>query len=144
MDLGTFIRELYEREEELAAGFAEVWGTHQESMAQFWSVSMQTRLLPLRELVDRYPAGDEPRREGKLRVFYGPRLGDAGLLVDLRELWLLVNDILFDYMLLQGVARRTRDDHLRTIAEWFPVETERQAKWLRKEIKALAREQFRD
>jgi hypothetical protein len=68
----------------------------------------------------------------------GARPGGLGLLRDLHDLWLLVNDTHLTIMILVQAARALRDNEMAAILIEIGLETDRQIAWLDTHIKVMA------
>ena len=144
MHLAYFIGLIYSGEKALAEAFASVAQKHviepeihhtcQKLSA--WSAAHAETLLPF---LEQYQAKehDEPEqlRETMFSVF---RLKSFGLIRDLQNLWVLVNELKVSGIILLQAAYSLRDQELITVTKKCNETTDRQLMWLLSQIKHLA------
>jgi anaerobic selenocysteine-containing dehydrogenase len=99
-----------------------------------WSAA---HINDLDKLTDRY--GSASVADAKATdVLTGARPGGLGLLRDLHDLWLMVNNAHLSIMILVQAARALRDNEMAATLIEIGLETDRQVAWLDTHIKTIA------
>lgn len=144
MKMGNFIGFAYNAEKELAEAFSNVGIKHKiepeiktgcEKLA-LWSAKHAESLLPFME---RYEGKeqDEPK-ELREKLFSMFRASSYGLLRDLQNLWLLVNEVKVSCIALVQAAYTLHDKELVKELKDCIETSERQILWLQTQIKHLS------
>ena len=144
MKFGKFIGFAYSGEEELAEAFASVGLKHMVEpeikagckKLALWSAQHAEALLPFME---RYKGTEQDEPE-ELRdtLFSMLRATSYGLLRDLQNLWLLVNEVKISCVALEQGAYTIQDKELVKEIKGCLETSERQLLWLETQIKHLS------
>lgn len=144
MHVGNYLGLVHQSQEQLAEAFTAVAQHHQEepdvyvecNLMSSWSLKgSQT----LESLVNRYgeERSQEPERLHR-DLFQGARSGGLGLLRDLHDLWLMVNEVHISFTVLNQAARALRDREMEQVCQDGLSIADRQIAWLTTRIKQAA------
>jgi hypothetical protein len=139
MYVGGYLGVLQDSEQQLAGSFMLVASRHPAepevlAIAPVLAAWSREHALRLQPFLDRYGKQQvaAPALHGVL--FQGSPLGGRGLLRDLQDLSLLVNDVRLTWVMLSLAAKALRDVDLQDACRTLSEQTLRQLDWLKVHI----------
>jgi hypothetical protein len=103
-----------------------------------WCHAHRDRLAPFLQKYGEDKSNNEQAQQVRGALFHGTRLGESGLLADLQDLGLLINQVLGQWTAVREAAIALHDQELETLSEESSEETNRQLAWVKTHVKAVA------
>ena len=143
MRISNYIDYLQHSEEQLAKAFKAVAKHHVpepdvHEMCQLFASWSLDHAENLTAMLSRYGNEEENEPDRLNYSLLKMRTGSLGLLRDLHDLWLMANEVILGWVILQQCSKALRDDKLKLCCVQFSSQTRRQAEWLMMKIKHSA------
>jgi hypothetical protein len=103
-----------------------------------WSQAHLAQLTPFLETYGEDPSNNAAVQQVRAALFYGPGVGELGLLSDLQDLALLTNQVLGQWTAIHQAGIALHDQALETLSEDCCEQTDRQLSWLKTHIQTAA------